>query len=123
MSGADVPAPTEILLRKQSRQLVVRFDDGCEFTFPCEYLRVFSPSAEVKGHGPGQQVLQVGKEQVGIDRVEPVGQYAVRLVFDDGHGTGLYSWSYLYELGRAFEHNWQSYLQALKAAGHERRTD
>jgi DUF971 family protein len=116
-----MPTPTDIRLRKQARQLIVRFADGLEFAFPCEYLRVFSPSAEVKGHGPGQQVLQIGKENVGIDRIEPVGQYAVRLVFDDGHSTGIYSWDYLYQLGQEFDRNWQSYLQALREAGHERR--
>ena len=90
---------TEIRLRRQSRQLKVSFADGRSFELPFEYLRVNSPSAEVQGHGPGQRVQVVGKEHVGIRAVEPVGQYAVRLVFDDGHDSGLYTWNYLYELG------------------------
>jgi len=92
------PIPTEIKLRNRSRVLEVSFDDGSRFELPFEYLRVSSPSAEVKGHGPGQEVLVLGKENVGIRAVEPVGQYAVRLVFDDGHDTGLYTWKYLHEL-------------------------
>ena len=91
--------PTEIKLRTRSRVLEVVFDDGARYLLPFEYLRVFSPSAEVKGHGPGQEVLVTGKQNVGIHAVEPVGQYAVKLVFDDGHNTGLYSWQYLRELG------------------------
>ena len=93
--------PTEIKLRTRSRVLEVAFDDGARYLLPFEYLRVYSPSAEVKGHGPGQEVLVTGKQNVGIRAVEPVGQYAVKLVFDDGHDTGLYSWKYLRELGRA----------------------
>ncbi len=91
--------PTEIKLRTRSRVLEVAFDDGARYLLPFEYLRVYSPSAEVKGHGPGQEVLVTGKQNVGINAVEPVGQYAVKLVFDDGHNTGLYSWKYLRELG------------------------
>lgn len=113
--------PSEIRLRKKSRLLVVAFDDGSTFELPFEYLRVFSPSAEVKGHGPGQEVLQVDKQSVGITAVEPVGHYAVRLVFDDGHNTGLYTWKYLHELGRDHASNWQSYLDRLKAAGYADR--
>jgi DUF971 family protein len=113
--------PTEIRLRKQSRRLEVSFEDGAAFSLPAEYLRVYSPSAEVRGHGPGSEVLQVGKESVGIVTVEPVGQYAVRLVFDDGHDTGLYSWDYLYELGAYQPARWQRYLERLAAAGHPRR--
>ena len=94
------PIPIEIRLRRASRLLEVSFDDGSRFELPFEYLRVHSPSAEVKGHGPGQEVLVLGKENVGIRAVEPVGQYAVKLVFDDGHDTGLYTWKYLHELGR-----------------------
>ena len=94
------PQPTDIKLRTQSRLLEVRFDDGSHFELPFEYLRVFSPSAEVKGHGGGEGVLQMGKQNVGISGVEPVGNYALRLLFDDGHNTGLYSWSLLHELGR-----------------------
>jgi DUF971 family protein len=109
------PTPTEIRLRTQSRVLDVTFDGGSRFELPFEYLRVHSPSAEVKGHGPGQEVLVLGKENVGVRAIEPVGQYAVKLVFDDGHDTGLYSWKYLHELGRDHAVNWAKYL-ARKAA-------
>lgn len=113
--------PTQIKLHRQSRVLEVGFDDGSHFEFPCEYLRVFSPSAEVRGHGPGQEVLQIGKESVSITAVEPVGNYAVKLVFDDGHDSGLYSWDVLYRLGVNQEHNWQDYLKRLELAGHQRQ--
>lgn len=113
--------PTEIRLRKKSRLLVVEFDDGNNFEFTFEYLRVHSPSADVKGHGPGQEFLQTGKEDVVIKSVDPVGHYAVRLVFDDGHDTGLYTWAYLHELGRDRTANWQRYLDRLKAAGYARK--
>jgi len=113
--------PVEIKLRKTSRLLVVQFDDGKSFDLPFEYLRVHSPSADVKGHGPGQEVLQTGKENVSVTLVEPIGHYAVRLVFDDGHDTGLYTWKYLYELGEQQAENWQSYLDRLKTAGYARR--
>src|SRR5688572_1705117 len=103
------PGPVEIKLRTRSRVLEVSFDDGSRFELPFEYLRVHSPSAEVKGHGPGQEVLVLGKENVGIRAVEPVGQYAVKLVFDDGHDTGLYSWKYLLDLGRNQAKNWAQY--------------
>jgi DUF971 family protein len=116
------PTPVELRLRKNSRQLDVKFDDGSHFELPFEYLRVHSPSAEVKGHGPGQEVLQTGKEQVQVKRLDPVGHYAVRLVFDDGHDTGLYTWQYLYELGRDKDRNWRSYLDRLAAAGYARRS-
>ena len=112
--------PTEIKLRKNSRLLVLTFEDGSSFEFTFEYLRVHSPSAEVVGHGPGQETLQVGKEDVAITSIDPVGHYAIRLVFDDGHDTGLYSWTYLYELGRNMETNWQRYLDRLAAAGYAR---
>ncbi len=112
--------PTEIRLRKNSRLLVVAFDDGNEYEFSFEYLRVHSPSAEVVGHGPGQETLQTGKENVEITRIDPVGHYAVRLVFDDGHDSGLYSWDYLHELGRNMEANWRRYLDRLAAAGYAR---
>ncbi len=115
------PIPTELNLHRQSRVLEVTFDDGAHFNLPCEYLRVFSPSAEVQGHGPGQGVLQVGKEDVNIERIEPVGNYAVCLHFDDGHHTGLYTWQTLYSLGAHHEQNWQQYLSDLKAAGHTRK--
>ena len=109
--------PAEIKLRTASRVLEVSFEDGSRFQLPFEYLRVHSPSAEVKGHGPGQEVLVLGKESVGVRVVEPVGQYAVKLVFDDGHDTGLYTWKYLYELGRDKEANWSKYLARKAAAG------
>ncbi|MEX2497054.1 MAG: DUF971 domain-containing protein [Woeseia sp.] len=123
MSPADTatPTPVELRLRNSSRQLDVEFDDGRHFELPFEYLRVHSPSAEVKGHGPGQEVLQTGKEQVGVRKLEPVGHYAVRIIFDDGHDTGLYTWQYLYELGRDKDSNWQTYLDRLAAAGYARR--
>ena len=112
--------PTEIKLRKNSRLLVVTFDDGVSFEYTFEYLRVHSPSAEVKGHGPGQETLQLGKENVVLRAVEPIGHYAVRLVFDDGHDTGLYTWTYLRELGDDMQSNWQTYLDRLQAAGYAR---
>ena len=112
--------PSEIRLRRKARILQVCFLDGQRFALPFEYLRVYSPSAEVKGHGPGQEVLQVGKENVEITAVEPIGNYAVQLFFDDGHDTGLYSWDVLYELGVNFQGKWQDYLNRLKEAGHER---
>lgn len=114
MPPAD-PVPLEIKLRRSARLLAVTFDDGSRFELPFEYLRVHSPSAEVKGHGPGQEVLVLGKEAVGVQAIEPVGQYAVKLVFDDGHDTGLYTWKYLYELGRDHAQKWSQYL-AKKAA-------
>ncbi|MGI9272473.1 MAG: gamma-butyrobetaine hydroxylase-like domain-containing protein [Woeseiaceae bacterium] len=112
--------PTEIRLKKESKLLIISFDDGSEFQYSCEYLRVHSPSAEVKGHGPGQETLQVGKEHVGITDIEPVGHYAVRLKFDDGHDTGLYTWDYLHELGADMTAKWRSYLDRLAAAGYAR---
>ncbi len=115
------PRPTKILLHKASRVLEIDFDDGSHFDLSCEYLRVFSPSAEVRGHGPGQEVLQHGKENVGIDQVEPQGAYAVRLHFDDGNHTGIYSWETLYELGSNFDTYWQDYLSRLSQAGLSRR--
>ena len=117
------PKPTDIRLRKKSRLLTVLFDDGREFDLPFEYLRVYSPSAEVKGHGPGQEVLQTGKENVQVAGLEPVGHYALRIIFDDGHDTGLYTWSYLYELGNDRAARWQAYLDRLGKAGHARKTD
>ena len=113
--------PTDIRLRTRSGLVSVRFDDESEFDLPFEYLRVFSPSAEVQGHGPGQEVLQTGKEAVLVTAIEPIGHYAVRLVFDDGHNSGLYTWQYLHELGAAQESNWRSYLDRLQAAGYARR--
>ena len=115
--------PLTISLHKQSRVLEIVYNDGENFKLPCEYLRVFSPSADVKGHGPGQEVLQLGKEDVNIKEVEPVGNYAVRLIFDDGHETGLYTWNYLYELGQNQKSNWINYLHALNKSGYERKQD
>ncbi|HSD69176.1 MAG TPA: DUF971 domain-containing protein [Woeseiaceae bacterium] len=115
-------APGEIRLRRKSRLLSISFDDGSSFDLPFEYLRVYSPSAEVKGHGPGQEVLQVDKQDIEIIAIEPVGHYAVRLVFNDGHNTGLYTWKYLYELGTEKEEKWRRYLDRLKAAGYADRT-
>jgi DUF971 family protein len=111
------PRPTEIKLRSRSRVLDVSFDDGTRFELPFEYLRVYSPSAEVRGHGPGQEALQLGKHEVGVRSVDPVGNYAVRIVFDDGHDTGLYTWGYLHELGRTHAENWQRYLDRLAKLG------
>lgn len=111
------PVATEIRLRRASRVLEVSFADGSHYQLPFEYLRVHSPSAEVKGHGPGQEVLVLGKENVRLTAVEPVGQYAVKLVFDDGHDTGLYTWKYLHELGREHAANWARYLARKADAG------
>ena len=108
--------PTEIKLRTRSRVLEVVYDDGARYLLPFEYLRVYSPSAEVKGHGPGQEVLVLGKQNVGIRAVEPVGQYAVKLVFDDGHDSGLFSWKYLRELGENQQANWSKYQQRVQAS-------
>lgn len=108
---------TEIRLIRAERLLKVAFDDGAAFDLPAEYLRVESPSAEVQGHGPGQRMYVRGKQSVGIAAVEPVGHYAVRLVFDDGHDTGIFSWDYLYELGAGQEQKWADYLAALAARG------
>ena len=113
--------PTEIKLHKQSRVVEISFEDGKTFEFPCEYLRVYSPSAEVQGHGPGQEVLQYGKERVNVWAIEPVGNYAVVFKFDDNHDTGIYSWDLLYELGVNQQKYWQAYLDRLSAAGYERR--
>ena len=113
--------PIEIKLRKTSRLIAIEFDDGKIFNLPFEYLRVFSPSAEVQGHGPGQGILQTGKENVRVSLIEPIGDYAVRFVFDDGHNTGLYTWEYLHKLGTQQEENWQTYLDRLKSAGYARR--
>lgn len=116
----DKPRPTDIRLHQKSRVLELSFTDGSNFRLPCELLRVYSPSAEVRGHGPGQEVLQVGKEMVNIRAIEPVGSYAIKLVFDDGHDTGLYTWELLYKLGARQQEFWDNYLQRLEAAGHRR---
>ncbi|MFQ5934988.1 MAG: gamma-butyrobetaine hydroxylase-like domain-containing protein [Acidiferrobacterales bacterium] len=112
---------TDIRLHQKSRILEVAFNDESRFRFPCEYLRVYSPSAEVQGHGPGQEVLQIGKENVNIVNIEPIGAYAVRLFFDDGHDTGLYSWEWLYHLGVNQERLWNDYLTRLERAGYKRQ--
>jgi DUF971 family protein len=115
--------PTQINLHQRSRILEITFEDGASFRLPVEYLRVYSPSAEVQGHAPGQEVLQIGKQDVNIERIEPIGHYAVRLVFDDNHDSGLYSWDYLYELGVTHDERWQDYLDRLAAGGHKRKPD
>ena len=117
----ESPQPESINLHQKSRILEITFSDGQNFELSCELLRVYSPSAEVKGHGPGQSVLQTGKENVSITRIEPVGHYAVKLIFDDGHETGLYSWAYLYELGENKDALWKDYLQGLCDAGYQRK--
>jgi DUF971 family protein len=114
------PLPTEITVHSASRVFEIAFNDGKRFRFPFEFLRVFSPSAEVRGHGPGQERLQVGKRDVTIQSVDTVGHYAVQPIFSDGHDTGLYSWDYLYELGIHQDAMWQDYLQRLAAAGASR---
>lgn len=112
--------PTEIKLHQKSRLFEITFDDGRSFRLPYEYLRVYSPSAEVRGHGPGQEVLQTGKRLVEIRSLEPVGSYAVQPLFSDGHSTGIYSWEYLHELGENQEKLWAQYLQRLQDAGASR---
>jgi DUF971 family protein len=113
-------APTAITLHQKSRVLEIAFSDGRTFRLPYEFLRVYSPSAEVRGHGPGQEVLQVGKRAVEIRSIEPVGSYAVQPAFSDGHTTGIYSWDYLYELGENQDRLWAAYLEQLKTAGASR---
>ena len=115
-----MPTPTALTLHRQSRLLEVAFDSGETFSLGCEYLRVPSPSAEVQGHGPGQHILQLGKRNVNIVEIRPVGQYGVVLVFDDGHDTGIYSWDTLYTLGRDHDRNWAGYLAAVEASGGSR---
>lgn len=109
--------PTALTVHQQSRVLDIAFDDGSAFSLPFELLRVYSPSAEVRGHGQGQEVLQLGKREVGMSALEPVGNYAVQPTFTDGHNTGLYSWDYLYKLGKEQDALWHDYLQRLQAAG------
>ena len=115
--AAPAPVPVEIKLHQRSRVMELTFSDGAHFRLPYEYLRVYSPSAEVRGHGPGQETLQTGKKDVEIVSVEPVGTYAIQPKFSDGHDTGLYSWEYLYDLGRRQERLWKEYLERLAAAG------
>lgn len=118
--SASTPIPTNLILHSQSRLLELAFDDGSEGRLSCEFLRVHSPSAAVRGHGPGQETLQVGKREVSITAIDQVGNYAIRLVFSDGHDSGIYSWDYLYELLRDHERLWQQYLDRLSAAGGSR---
>ena len=115
-----MPRPTEISLHQVSRMLDIAFEDGRAFSLPVEYLRVFSPSAEVRGHGPGQEILQVGKKDIEIRQVEPVGSYAIQPTFSDGHSTGIYSWEYLYQLGIEQDSRWAAYLKQMDAAGASR---
>jgi DUF971 family protein len=125
MAGIDssTPVPTEIKLHQASRLMELSFADGTNFRLPYEFLRVYSPSADVRGHGPGQETLQVGKREVTIAELEPVGHYAVRPKFSDGHDTGIYSWDYLYDLGERQDELWQRYLARLAAAGASRDPD
>jgi DUF971 family protein len=116
----NAPSPTEIKLHQKSRVLEIVFADGKRFMLPYEFLRVYSPSAEVRGHGPGQEVLQIGKKNVEIKSIEPVGTYAVQPVFSDGHDTGIYSWDYFYSLGTNQDEMWQHYLQRMEEAGASR---
>lgn len=118
--STDTPRPTEIKLRQQSRLLEVSFADGNTFQFPFEFLRVHSPSAEVRGHGPEQEILQTGKQEVIINHIDPVGNYAIQLNFSDGHNTGLYSWDLLYEYGVHQNDMWQHYLRRMDEAGASR---
>jgi DUF971 family protein len=122
MAGLDknTPVPTEIKLHQKSRLMELTFSDGKHFQLSYELLRVYSPSAEVRGHGPGQEVLQVGKKDVEIKTIEPVGSYAVQPTFSDGHDTGIYSWDYLYLLGEHQQQMWDQYLERMKAAGASR---
>jgi DUF971 family protein len=125
MSGLNPnsPLPVDIRLHQASRLLEIKFDNNTECMLSCEFLRVYSPSAEVRGHGAGQETLQIGKEIVNITAIEPVGNYAVKLVFSDGHDTGLYSWDYLYYLGENYEALWQDYITKLEIAGHARKDE
>ncbi len=114
------PLPTEIKLHQKSRVLEIAFDDGARFELPCEYLRVYSPSAEVRGHGPGQETLQVGKEDVTITAIRPVGHYAIAPSFSDGHDSGIYTWELLYNLGQRQAELWNEYLKKLEREGYQR---
>lgn len=116
-----MPNPVKVTYHQKARVLELDYDDGSTFKLPAEYLRVYSPSAEVIGHGPGQETLQVGKEDVGITEMEQQGNYALVFTFDDGHDSGIYSWDYLYELGINYGERWKDYLARLEAAGHKRK--
>ncbi|UCV03626.1 gamma-butyrobetaine hydroxylase-like domain-containing protein [Dechloromonas denitrificans] len=119
----DTPIPSEIKLHQKSRLLQLGYENGERYTLDFEFLRVFTPSAEARGHGPGQETLQTGKRNVDIERIEPVGTYAVRLVFSDGHDSGLYSWDLLYNLGKHHDELWQDYLNQIEAQGLSRDID
>jgi DUF971 family protein len=125
MAGLDstTPPPTEITLHKRSRLLEISFADGSHFKLPCEFLRVYSPSAEVRGHGPGQETLQTGKRSVEINELAAVGNYAIQPIFSDGHDSGIYSWDLLYKLGRNYDQLWADYLARLETAGASRDVD
>ncbi len=123
MTELQIPPPTDIKYHKRSRELEVRFPDGMNARLSAEFLRVHSPSAEVKGHAAGEGILVTDKETVGIKTIEPVGMYAVRLVFDDGHNTGLYTWSYLYEMSSERDRMWARYLERLTQAGKARHPE
>ena len=125
MSGLNTnsPRPIDIKLHQVSKLLEIKFDNNTECMLSCEFLRVYSPSAEVRGHGAGQETLQIGKEDVNISAIELVGNYAIKITFTDGHDTGLYSWDYLYYLGENYEALWQDYIAKLEMAGHKRKHD
>lgn len=120
---SNTPKPTNIKLHQKSRVLEISFDDDNTYELSTEFLRVYSPSAEVRGHGPGQEVLQFGKEDVNITNVEPIGTYAVCLHFDDNHDTGIYSWEWLHYLGSNQDELWADYIQKLETAGKRRSPD
>jgi len=120
---SKTPKPTNINLHQKSRVLEISFDDGNNYELSCEYLRVYSPSAEVRGHGPGEEVLQFGKKDVNITNIEPVGSYGVCLHFDDNHDTGIYSWEWLNHLGKNHDELWADYLDKMEVAGKKRETD
>jgi DUF971 family protein len=123
MSEIQIPPPTDLKLHRRSRELEVRFADGVSARLSAEFLRVHSPSAEVKGHAGGEGMLVTGKEGVNVTSIEPVGRYAVRIVFDDGHNTGLYTWAVLHELAAERDRKWQRYLERLAAAGKARHPE
>lgn len=121
--ASDTPIPSAITLHQQSRLLELTYDSGEKFALPFEFLRVYTPSAEARGHGPGQEVLQTGKRNVTIERLEPVGTYAIRPVFSDGHDSGLYSWDLLYNLGKHHDELWANYLEQIEQNGLSRDVD
>jgi DUF971 family protein len=114
--------PTDIKLHQISAVLEISFDNGATFSLPCEYLRVYTPSAEALGHAPGQEILQIGKEDVTINEIKPIGNYAIQPIFSDGHNTGIYSWDLLYKLGSEYQSLWKDYLHKLELAGHQRKS-